>query len=113
MVVESDTSVSIPSVDHEELERSFSGFSISQAKEDFFGPSFYASPGGGRGRGRGGGRGGGGGGGPDAGGVTRCAKARPFLAEGESDTDSELYAPSPQAFTPDGAYLERGWPGNH
>ncbi|XP_056444502.1 potassium voltage-gated channel subfamily KQT member 2-like [Gadus chalcogrammus] len=104
-VAESDTSVSIPSVDHEELERSFSGFSISQAKEDFFGPSFYASPGGGGGRGRGRGR--------DAGGATRCAKVRPFLAEGESDTDSELYAPSPQAYTPDGAYLERGWPGHH
>uniref|UniRef100_A0A8C4Z547 Potassium voltage-gated channel, KQT-like subfamily, member 2a n=1 Tax=Gadus morhua TaxID=8049 RepID=A0A8C4Z547_GADMO len=92
-VAESDTSVSIPSVDHEELERSFSGFSISQAKEDFFGPSFYARR--------------------DAGGATRCAKVRPFLAEGESDTDSELYAPSPQAYTPDGAYLERGWPGHH
>uniref|UniRef100_A0A670I370 Potassium voltage-gated channel subfamily Q member 2 n=2 Tax=Podarcis muralis TaxID=64176 RepID=A0A670I370_PODMU len=31
---DSDTSISIPSVDHEELERSFSGFSISQSKEN-------------------------------------------------------------------------------
>ncbi|KAG7249130.1 hypothetical protein CRUP_036886, partial [Coryphaenoides rupestris] len=106
--VESDTTLSIPSVDHEELERSFSGFSISQAKEDFFGPSFYGSSGGGGGDG---GCGGESGTGADTGGQARCAKVRPFIAEGESDTDSELYAPSPLAFTPDGAYVERGWPG--
>uniref|UniRef100_A0A3Q2U9Q8 Potassium voltage-gated channel, KQT-like subfamily, member 2a n=1 Tax=Fundulus heteroclitus TaxID=8078 RepID=A0A3Q2U9Q8_FUNHE len=81
--VESDTSLSIPSVDHEELERSFSGFSISQAKEDFFGPSFF----------------------------TVCARVRPFIAEGESDTDSDLYAPSPLSFTGEASCGERGWPG--
>ncbi|XP_077579506.1 potassium voltage-gated channel subfamily KQT member 2-like isoform X3 [Stigmatopora nigra] len=78
----SDTSLSIPSVDHEELERSFSGFSISQAKEDFFGSSFFQG---------------------SAAGTEapppRLAKVRPFLAEGESDTDSDLYAPSPLSFT--------------
>ncbi|XP_056129006.1 potassium voltage-gated channel subfamily KQT member 2-like isoform X2 [Lampris incognitus] len=99
-VVESDTSLSIPSVDHEELERSFSGFSISQAKEDFFGPSFFT------------GQGGGGGAGTDAGvGQSLCARVRPFIAEGESDTDSDLYAPSPLSFTGEGSYGERGWPG--
>uniref|UniRef100_A0A3B3V4L3 Potassium voltage-gated channel, KQT-like subfamily, member 2a n=1 Tax=Poecilia latipinna TaxID=48699 RepID=A0A3B3V4L3_9TELE len=87
--VESDTSLSIPSVDHEELERSFSGFSISQAKEDFFGPSFFAA----------------------VGGRSICARVRPFIAEGESDTDSDLYAPSPLSFTGDASCGERGWPG--
>uniref|UniRef100_A0A8C5DXH9 Potassium voltage-gated channel subfamily KQT member 2-like n=1 Tax=Gouania willdenowi TaxID=441366 RepID=A0A8C5DXH9_GOUWI len=77
---ESDTSVSIPSVDHEELDRSFSGFSISQAKEDFLGPSFFTG-------------------------------VRPFIAEGESDTDSDLYAPSPLSFTGEVSCGERGWPG--
>nr|XP_057941139.1 potassium voltage-gated channel subfamily KQT member 2-like isoform X3 [Doryrhamphus excisus] len=100
---ESDTSLSIPSVDHEELERSFSGFSISQAKEDFFGPSFFA------------------GGGTDCGPAAGsdpgappplCAKVRPFLAEGESDTDSDLYAPSPLSFTGEASCGERGWPGH-
>ncbi|XP_016087227.1 potassium voltage-gated channel subfamily KQT member 2-like [Sinocyclocheilus grahami] len=38
VAVESDTSFSIPSVDHEELERSFSGFSISQAREEDYVP---------------------------------------------------------------------------
>uniref|UniRef100_A0A3Q3IV69 Potassium voltage-gated channel, KQT-like subfamily, member 2a n=1 Tax=Monopterus albus TaxID=43700 RepID=A0A3Q3IV69_MONAL len=87
--VESDTSISIPSVDHEELERSFSGFSISQAKEDFFGPSFFtagAAP-------------------------SLCARVRPFIAEGESDTDSDLFAPSPLSFTGEVSGGERGWPG--
>ncbi|XP_067447582.1 potassium voltage-gated channel subfamily KQT member 2-like isoform X1 [Thunnus thynnus] len=98
--VESDTSLSIPSVDHEELERSFSGFSISQAKEDFFGPSFFT------------GSGGGGGAGTEAGaGPSLCARVRPFIAEGESDTDSDLYAPSPLSFTGEVSYGERGWPG--
>uniref|UniRef100_A0A3Q1EB61 Potassium voltage-gated channel, KQT-like subfamily, member 2a n=1 Tax=Acanthochromis polyacanthus TaxID=80966 RepID=A0A3Q1EB61_9TELE len=98
--VESDTSLSIPSVDHEELERSFSGFSISQAKEDFFGPSFFT------------GSGGGGAMGTEAGaGPSLCARVRPFIAEGESDTDSDLYAPSPLSFTGEVSCGERGWPG--
>ncbi|XP_035982455.1 potassium voltage-gated channel subfamily KQT member 2 isoform X5 [Fundulus heteroclitus] len=97
--VESDTSLSIPSVDHEELERSFSGFSISQAKEDFFGPSFFTGPGGG-------------GAAVEAGGGhSVCARVRPFIAEGESDTDSDLYAPSPLSFTGEASCGERGWPG--
>ncbi|XP_056316631.1 potassium voltage-gated channel subfamily KQT member 2 isoform X2 [Danio aesculapii] len=86
---ESDTSVSIPSVDHEELERSFSGFSISQSKEnlDFLNNTYFS-------------------------GVSRCTKVRPYIAEGESDTDSDLCAPSPHSATGDGAYAERGWTGN-
>ncbi|XP_061623668.1 potassium voltage-gated channel, KQT-like subfamily, member 2a isoform X2 [Phyllopteryx taeniolatus] len=100
---ESDTSLSIPSVDHEELERSFSGFSISQAKEDFFGPSFFPESGGG---------GGGSAAGTEGGAPPPlCAKVRPFLAEGESDTDSDLYAPSPLSFTGEASCGERGWPG--
>lgn len=96
--VESDTSLSIPSVDHEELERSFSGFSISQAKEDFFGPSFFTGPGGGAA-------------GTQAGSApSLCPRVRPFIAEGESDTDSDLYAPSPLSFSGD-VCGERGWPG--
>uniref|UniRef100_A0A8C6L0B4 Potassium voltage-gated channel, KQT-like subfamily, member 2a n=1 Tax=Nothobranchius furzeri TaxID=105023 RepID=A0A8C6L0B4_NOTFU len=96
---ESDTSLSIPSVDHEELERSFSGFSISQAKEDFFGPSFFTGSLGGVME-------------TDAGaGPSLCARVRPFIAEGESDTDSDLYAPSPLSFTGEAAYVERGLPG--
>lgn len=101
---ESDTSLSIPSVDHEELERSFSGFSISQAKEDFFGPSFFAGP-----------VGVGGGGAAatavDSGvGHSQVPRARPFIAEGESDTDSDLYAPSPLSFTGELSGGERPWP---
>ncbi|XP_029012572.1 potassium voltage-gated channel subfamily KQT member 2-like isoform X3 [Betta splendens] len=94
----SDTSLSIPSVDHEELDRSFSGFSISQAKEDFFGPSFFAGSGGGPGAGT-------------EAGPSLCARVRPFIAEGESDTDSDLYAPSPLSFTGEVSCGERGWPG--
>lgn len=98
--VDSDTSLSIPSVDHEELERSFSGFSISQAKEDFFGPSFFTGLGGGAGAG------------PEAGGgPSLCARVRPLLAEGESDTDSDLCAPSPLSFTGEVSGGERGWAG--
>ncbi|KAE8293142.1 Potassium voltage-gated channel subfamily KQT member 2 [Larimichthys crocea] len=97
--VESDTSLSIPSVDHEELERSFSGFSISQAKEDFFGPSFFTGSGGGAAAA------------PEAAaGPSLCARVRPFIAEGESDTDSDLYAPSPLSFTGE-ICGERAWPG--
>ncbi|XP_051915707.1 potassium voltage-gated channel, KQT-like subfamily, member 2a isoform X2 [Hippocampus zosterae] len=100
----SDTSLSIPSVDHEELERSFSGFSISQAKEDFFGASFFP--------GSGGGGGGGSTAGTEAGApAPLCAKLRPFLAEGESDTDSDLYAPSPLSFSGEASCGEKGWPG--
>ncbi|XP_029292060.1 potassium voltage-gated channel subfamily KQT member 2-like [Cottoperca gobio] len=100
-VVESDTSLSIPSVDHEELERSFSGFSISQAKEDFFGPSFFTGSGGAAGAAT-----------TDAAaGPSLCARVRPFIAEGESDTDSELYAPSPLSFTGEVSSGERAWPG--
>ncbi|XP_034732999.1 potassium voltage-gated channel subfamily KQT member 2-like isoform X8 [Etheostoma cragini] len=98
--VESDTSLSIPSVDHEELERSFSGFSISQAKEDFFGPSFFIGSGGGAGAE------------PEvAAGPSLCARVRPFIAEGESDTDSDLYAPSPLSFTGEVSFGERAWQG--
>ena len=77
--LESDTSVSIPSVDHEELERSFSGFSISQSREnlDFLNNSFYSSNLDRRG----------------GGGSALC----PNIAEGESDCDSELCAPSPHS----------------
>ncbi|XP_068453593.1 potassium voltage-gated channel subfamily KQT member 2-like isoform X2 [Clinocottus analis] len=96
--VESDTSLSIPSVDHEELERSFSGFSISQAKEDFFGPSFFAGSGPGPGI-------------EAAAGPSLCARVRPFIAEGESDTDSDLYAPSPLSFTGEVPCADRAWPG--
>ncbi|XP_012991748.2 potassium voltage-gated channel subfamily KQT member 2 isoform X4 [Esox lucius] len=98
---DSDTSLSIPSVDHEELERSFSGFSISQAKEDFFGASFFSGVAGAV---------------ADTGaGASLCARVRPFIAEGESDTDSDLYtpgAPSPLSFSGEGAggYGDRVWP---
>ncbi|XP_035517730.1 potassium voltage-gated channel subfamily KQT member 2-like [Morone saxatilis] len=95
---DSDTSISIPSVDHEELERSFSGFSISQSREnlDFLNSSFYQSSANPDHQGE---RGGGGGGGGDA----RCAAVRPYIAEGESDSDSELCAPSPHS--------DRAWTG--
>lgn len=95
--VESDTSLSIPSVDHEELERSFSGFSISQTKEeDYFPPSTLGLFGaGGR--------------------ATTVTRAKPYLAEGESDTDSDLYTPggpSPLSFTGESlTYIDRGWLG--
>lgn len=82
---ESDTSISIPSVDHEELERSFSGFSISQSREnlDFLNNGFYSSTNLGDQRG-------------GAGGAC-CTTVRPYIAEGESDSDSELCAPSPHS----------------
>lgn len=85
---ESDSSISIPSVDHEELERSFSGFSISQSKEniEFLNNAYFS-------------------------GVSRCTKVRPYIAEGESDTDSDLCAPSPHSATGDGAYGDKGWSG--
>ncbi|XP_073765115.1 potassium voltage-gated channel, KQT-like subfamily, member 2a isoform X3 [Danio rerio] len=93
--VESDTSLSIPSVDHEELDRSFSGFSISQAREEDYVPPVSLGPFGG-------------------GGGTLCTRIRPYLAEGESDTDSDLYtpgAPSPLSFTGEGTFGDRMWPG--
>lgn len=87
MKADSDTSMSIPSVDREELERSFSGFSMSHSREnlDFLNNSFYstsANLGDHQGEG---------------GGATRCATVRPYIAEGESDSDSELCAPSPHS----------------
>ncbi|CAJ1051210.1 potassium voltage-gated channel subfamily KQT member 2-like isoform X1 [Xyrichtys novacula] len=90
---DSETSISIPSVDHEELERSFSGFSISQSREnlDFLNNGFYSST-----ANIGDHRGGGGG-------TARCATVRPYIAEGESDSDSELCAPSP--------HTDRAWTG--
>ncbi|XP_040889339.1 potassium voltage-gated channel subfamily KQT member 2 [Toxotes jaculatrix] len=89
--LDSDTSISIPSVDHEELERSFSGFSISQSREnlDFLNNGFYSSTNLGDHRG--------------GGGTARCATVRPYIAEGESDSDSELCAPSPHS--------DRAWTG--
>ncbi|XP_034978527.2 potassium voltage-gated channel subfamily KQT member 2 isoform X1 [Zootoca vivipara] len=83
---DSDTSISIPSVDHEELERSFSGFSISQSKEnlDVLNNGCY----------------------------TAVAKIRPYIAEGESDTDSDLctpYGPPPRSATGEGPFSDMGW----
>ncbi|XP_068449436.1 potassium voltage-gated channel subfamily KQT member 2 isoform X2 [Clinocottus analis] len=80
--VKQDSDASFPSVDHEELQRSFSGFSISQSREnlDFLNNGFYSSTPQGR-------EGGGG----------ACATVRSYIAEGESDSDSELCAPSPHS----------------
>ncbi|XP_061486232.1 potassium voltage-gated channel subfamily KQT member 2 isoform X2 [Rhineura floridana] len=83
---DSDTSISIPSVDHEELERSFSGFSISQSKEnlDVLNNGCY----------------------------TAVAKIRPYIAEGESDTDSDLCTPCgppPRSATGEGPFSNMGW----
>ncbi|CAI9612146.1 unnamed protein product [Staurois parvus] len=87
---DSDTSISIPSVDHEELERSFSGFSISQSKENLevLNNGAAAGPG-------------------------PVGKVRPYIAEGESDTDSDLCTPCgppPRSATGEGPYGEMGWP---
>lgn len=83
---DSDTSISIPSVDHEELERSFSGFSISQSKEnlDILNNGCYMA----------------------------VAKIRPYIAEGESDTDSDLCTPCgppPRSATGEGPFSDMGW----
>ncbi|XP_066479390.1 potassium voltage-gated channel subfamily KQT member 2 isoform X2 [Tiliqua scincoides] len=83
---DSDTSISIPSVDHEELERSFSGFSISQSKEnlDVLNNGCYMA----------------------------VAKIRPYIAEGESDTDSDLCTPCgppPRSATGEGPFSDMGW----
>ncbi|XP_077655808.1 potassium voltage-gated channel subfamily KQT member 2 isoform X7 [Urocitellus parryii] len=87
---DSDTSISIPSVDHEELERSFSGFSISQSRENLDALSGgYAA-------------------------AAPCAKVRPYIAEGESDTDSDLCTPCgppPRSATGEGPFGEVGWAG--
>lgn len=87
---DSDTSISIPSVDHEELERSFSGFSISQSKENLDAlNSCYAA-------------------------AAPCAKVRPYIAEGESDTDSDLCTPCgppPRSATGEGPFGDVGWAG--
>ncbi|XP_075032793.1 potassium voltage-gated channel subfamily KQT member 2 isoform X3 [Mixophyes fleayi] len=87
---DSDTSISIPSVDHEELERSFSGFSISQSKENLDnlnnGAVVSSGP---------------------------SNKVRPYIAEGESDTDSDLCTPCgppPRSATGEGPYGDMGWP---
>uniref|UniRef100_A0A1A8H7L2 Potassium voltage-gated channel, KQT-like subfamily, member 2 n=1 Tax=Nothobranchius korthausae TaxID=1143690 RepID=A0A1A8H7L2_9TELE len=82
---DSDNSISIPSVDHEELQHSFSGFSISQSREnlDFLNNGFYTSAGLVEQQG-----------GP---GSARCTTGRPYIAEGESDSESELCAPSPHS----------------
>ncbi|XP_037747928.1 potassium voltage-gated channel subfamily KQT member 3 [Chelonia mydas] len=75
---DSDTPLSLLSVNHEELERSPSGFSISQDKDDFpFGPN---------------------------GGSTWMREKR-YLAEGETDTDTDPFTPSgsmPLSSTGDG-----------
>ncbi|KAL3966305.1 potassium voltage-gated channel KQT-like subfamily member 2 [Sarotherodon galilaeus] len=88
---DSDTSISIPSVDHEELERSFSGFSISQSRDnlDFLNNGFYSSNNLGDHHG--------------GGGAACCTAVRSYIAEGESDSDSELCAPSPHS--------DRAWTG--
>uniref|UniRef100_A0A1A8NH29 Potassium voltage-gated channel, KQT-like subfamily, member 2 n=1 Tax=Nothobranchius rachovii TaxID=451742 RepID=A0A1A8NH29_9TELE len=82
---DSDASISIPSVDHEELQHSFSGFSISQSREnlDFLNNGFYTSASLVEQQG-----------GP---GSARCTTVRPYIAEGESDSESELCAPSPHS----------------
>lgn len=87
---DNEASVSIPSVDHEELECSFSGFSISQSREnlDFLKSNFCLSSTNLGDHHRGGA-------------ATPCATIRPYIAEGESDSDSELCPPSPNS--------ENGW----
>ncbi|XP_041081330.1 potassium voltage-gated channel subfamily KQT member 2-like isoform X9 [Polyodon spathula] len=84
---DSDTSISIPSVDHEELERSFSGFSISQSKEnmDYLNNTYYGA-------------------------VAPSAAIRPHIAEGESDTDSDICSPSGPS--PRSATGDMGWSGS-
>ncbi|KAM5281290.1 potassium voltage-gated channel subfamily KQT member 3 [Ctenodactylus gundi] len=75
---DSDTPLSLMSVNHEELERSPSGFSISQDKDDYaFGPGAGSS----------------------------WMKEKRYLAEGETDTDTDPFTPSgsiPLSSTGDG-----------
>ncbi|KAG8515482.1 Potassium voltage-gated channel subfamily KQT member 3, partial [Galemys pyrenaicus] len=64
---DSDTPLSLMSVNHEELERSPSGFSISQDRDDYmFGPS----------------------------GGSSWMREKRYLAEGETDTDTDPFTPS-------------------
>ncbi|XP_051887678.1 potassium voltage-gated channel subfamily KQT member 2 isoform X2 [Pristis pectinata] len=85
---DSDTSISIPSVDHEELERSYSGFSISQSKDNLESASNAPYPG-----------------------IAPWSKVRLYIAEGESDTDSEACTPCgpPRSTTSDGAHCDFAW----
>ncbi|XP_078410949.1 potassium voltage-gated channel subfamily KQT member 2 isoform X2 [Cetorhinus maximus] len=86
---DSDTSISIPSVDHEELERSYSGFSISQSKENLESVNNVPYVG-----------------------ATPWSKVRLYIAEGESDTDSEACTPSgppPRSATNEGAHCDFTW----
>ncbi|CAH2285947.1 potassium voltage-gated channel subfamily KQT member 3 [Pelobates cultripes] len=63
---DSDTPLSLLSVNHDELQRSPSGFSISQEKEDFsFGPN-----------------------------CSSWMREKRYLAEGETDTDTDPFTPS-------------------
>ncbi|XP_006753354.1 PREDICTED: potassium voltage-gated channel subfamily KQT member 3, partial [Myotis davidii] len=74
---DSDTPLSLMSVDHEELERSPSGFSISQDRDDVFG----------------------------SGGGSSWMREKRYLAEGETDTDTDPFTPSssmPLSSTGDG-----------
>ncbi|KAF6099623.1 potassium voltage-gated channel subfamily Q member 3 [Phyllostomus discolor] len=74
---DSDTPLSLMSVNHEELERSPSGFSISQDRDDVFGPS----------------------------GGSSWMREKRYLAEGETDTDTDPFTPSgsmPPSSTGDG-----------
>uniref|UniRef100_A0A8C5K2F0 Potassium voltage-gated channel, subfamily Q, member 3 n=1 Tax=Jaculus jaculus TaxID=51337 RepID=A0A8C5K2F0_JACJA len=76
---DSDTPLSLMSVNHEELERSPSGFSISQDRDDdyMFGPS----------------------------GGSSWMREKRYLAEGETDTDTDPFTPSgsmPLSSTGDG-----------
>uniref|UniRef100_A0A8C9SJ93 Potassium voltage-gated channel subfamily Q member 3 n=1 Tax=Scleropages formosus TaxID=113540 RepID=A0A8C9SJ93_SCLFO len=66
---DTDTPLSLLSVNHEELERSPSGFSISQEREDL---TFGGGAGGGAG----------------------WMKEKRYLAEGETDTDTDPFTPS-------------------
>ncbi|XP_043922181.1 potassium voltage-gated channel subfamily KQT member 3 [Protopterus annectens] len=77
-VRDSDTPLSLLSVNHEELERSPSGFSISQDKDDFFGLNSGSS----------------------------WMREKRYLAEGETDTDTDPFTPSgpiPPSSTGDGS----------
>lgn len=78
-----DSDASIPSVGHEELQRSFSGFSISQSREnlDFLNNGFYVSSTNL---------------GEQQGSSSRRAAVQPYIAEGESDSDS---TPSDRAWS--------------
>ncbi|XP_066235637.1 potassium voltage-gated channel subfamily KQT member 3 [Saccopteryx leptura] len=74
---DSDTPLSLMSVNHEELERSPSGFSISQDRDDVFGPN----------------------------GASSWMREKRYLAEGETDTDTDPFTPSgsmPLSSTGDG-----------